>query len=519
MAELSKEERQALALGWYSDPVLFCGTALEHWFPKRMPWVHRGILAILLRKTDFLAKYGELEKIQKHFVYKENGKILPMFLLEDGKITLVAKDKIAIMMPRGFSKTTIVNAALIYLIEFQDCKFPLLVSETNAHAKNQLGNVKRELESNAILISVFGPKVPGRQDSEKWTEDMITTTDGITVMSRGRGGQVRGLNYNANRPDVIVVDDLEDKESVSTQEQVKKSRSWFYSDLIPCRSKQGSRIVVLGTLLAKDALLMHLGTDPSWTFVRFGAVDLDGDLLWDENMNFAQIESEKASYALAGNLNEFYMEFMSELRDESTAKFRKEFIQYSARPELVAKAIVIDPAISNSATADDCAIAVVGMTDKGKIHVCDIWGKRGASPREQVDAYFDLIARNNPDIFGVEAIAYQAALIHLLREEMFRRKKYFEIIPITHKAKKSERILGVLQPRYASGYVTHEQIFPKLEQQLLDYDGKGHDDYPDVVAMAVTLLDPYAAQAADSEKDLADDEYEPLDATYFRRVP
>ena len=210
------------------------------------------------------------------------------------------------------------------------------------------------------------------------------------------------------------------------------------------------------------------------------------------------------------------------MRDEETSYFRQDMFQYLdplGELEYVAKAVVIDPAISNAATADDCVIAVVGITTKGKIGVIDIWGKRGASPREQVDMYFNMVAMHTPDRHGVEAIAYQAALVHLLREEMFRRKMYFEIEEIKHKTRKQERILGVLQPRYAARYVFHARPFPKLEQQLLDFNGKNHDDYPDAVAMAVSLLDPYAAQAADPDIDLAKDEYKSLedefDGTYY----
>ena len=56
----------------YEDHVEFCGFVVEHLFSTKMPWVHRGILAIITRKTDFLLKYGELDKIVDHFVWRED---------------------------------------------------------------------------------------------------------------------------------------------------------------------------------------------------------------------------------------------------------------------------------------------------------------------------------------------------------------------------------------------------------------------------------------------------------------
>ncbi|KKL46798.1 hypothetical protein LCGC14_2341930, partial [marine sediment metagenome] len=63
---LTKEEILALMEKASLDPVFFCRTFLAHWFPKPVPWVHRGILAILLRRVDFLLDYGDLDKIIEH---------------------------------------------------------------------------------------------------------------------------------------------------------------------------------------------------------------------------------------------------------------------------------------------------------------------------------------------------------------------------------------------------------------------------------------------------------------------
>jgi hypothetical protein len=230
-------------------------------------------------------------------------------------------------------------------------------------------------------------------------------------------------------------------------------------------------------------------------------------------MDHKALDRLKASFALAGKLNLFYMEYYNEVRNEESQKFRKSFFIYGLAKEALQKALAIDPAISNKAGADFCTLALAGMEMKtGRIHVLDMWGKVGASPREQIDQYFNFFKLYDPQYCGVEAIAYQAALIHLLREEMFRKKLYFEITPITHKMKKEERVEGILQPRYANGYIIHARPFPLLEGQLLDWPN-GKKDFPDALAMAVSLLDPMAAAAA-GEKDLGEDEYDDLDKVF-----
>src|SRR6516162_9928935 len=131
---LSSGEIQQIALESFEDPVFFMRTFLPHWFYLPMPWVHRGMLAILSRQTDFLLKFGEeqwprakgvwdekqLEKILKHFTWREDptsplSKPIPIFQVErDSRgspvaIHLSISDRMLFIMPRGVSKTTLVN--------------------------------------------------------------------------------------------------------------------------------------------------------------------------------------------------------------------------------------------------------------------------------------------------------------------------------------------------------------------------------------------------------------------------
>jgi hypothetical protein len=273
-------------------------------------------------------------------------------------------------------------------------------------------------------------------------------------------------------------------------------------------------------LLHEDALLTYLIRDPEWAAVKFGALDLQGDPIWALALDKEKLEKKKRSYTLAGDLASYFREYFNEIRNEALQKFQSRMFRYEVYTidQCVARAIALDPAISQKEKADFAAMAVVGMTDKGHIPVLDMWFKRGATAREQIDAYFELSKRWQCNLHGIESVAFQASLIHLVREEMFRKKHYFEVTPITHSKKKEERIEGVLVPRLSAGYVTFNRRFPELEVQLLGYmPGKGQGekkDGPDVLAMAITLLDPYAAQAGMDGKDMAEDEYEPLDNVF-----
>ena len=106
-----------------------------------------------------------------------------------------------------------------------------------------------------------------------------------------------------------------------------------------------------------------------------------------------------------------------------------------------------------------------------------------------------------------------------MKEEMFRRGYYFKPVKVTHAkrgakvpANKEARILLILQPRYAAGYIIHTQPYPHLEAELLDYP-LGKDAGSDCLAGVIALLDPFAASAA-GDKDLSQDEFPPLEEVF-----
>jgi hypothetical protein len=332
-----------------------------------------------------------------------------------------------------------------------------------------------------------------------------------------------------------MLDDVEDKESVNTAEQRSKTMTWFKGDVEPAldQRSQTGRIVIAGTLLAADSLLGTLSRDPDWLCVQFGALDPEGVPISAHYIDAHQYELKKNSFARVGKLKEFYLEYGSTIKTDTVdRKFNIDEIRYiiKERAEFTRVALAVDPAIAeqrgNSQKSPDffCA-AVVGMTDRGRIHILDLFAKIGASPREQIDKIFDLKIKWDCTNVGIETIAYQKALAFLVREEMFRKSKllgsaaFFEVEEITHgRIDKITRVEGILAPRYSSGYISHQRNFPELETQLDDWP-QGKKDAPDVVAMAIMLLQPYAALAFEPDEDesgavidrLAKDQYEALE--------
>jgi hypothetical protein len=526
-AGLTKEQIEKTVGELYADPVLALRMLLPTWFPDTIPWFHRGIIAIILRRTDFLEKYGDVDKIIENFIWREDPwdeKSPKQYLFsrgEDGRIHLKITKHTLILLPRGFSKTTLLNGLIIYMILFKLKRYIVYASESSTHAETQLQNVKKHLSENELIAGLWGQLEPPKGGNLRWTNEFIQTLSGFSMLARGSGSQIRGTNVDAVRPDLMLFDDIEDRKEIQNDALRHELKKWVLRDALPAlpRRDKDAFAVVLGTLMHSDSVMVTLSKDPRFNTIVFAAVDAKGEALWKEHMNLEAIEQEKGAFAAAGDLAGFYMEFFNKVRAPEGAKFPGPFIYSPVQGEQIVRGLAIDPALSSAKTACDCVLAVVARSIKnGRTWVEDLVGRKGMTPREQVDTYFELSSKYNVDHHGVEAIAYQTALVHLLREEMFRKGKYFEITEIKHGIRKEVRIEGILQPRYRNGYIHHVRPFRKLETQLLDWPNGGFD-WPDVVAMAIALLDPYAASVADEDLDLEADEYPELEGESYQWAP
>jgi hypothetical protein len=561
-AELEKDERIRLAERGLTNPEFFCTTFFPHLFPKEMPPVHRGLLAILTKKTRWLlesrdGKPPDLWWIVKNFVekdeeaWRERQELVvkrQIFQVTDGEreldwqeikaheeaqgflphtwqVKLCLGRFTVVLLPRAFAKTTLAGVVVpIRKAVYHECDFFCYVSETASHSEMQVNNIRYELGGNHRLRSVFGEMRPDRSSDLKWSETFFETLSGVAMAARGRGAQIRGLLHHGRRPKEIICDDLEDKESVETEYQREKTRNWAYGDLIPALPSEDldpeATITAVGTLLHSESLLAKLMKDPQWTGISMGALDVDGEPLWADGLSRESLAAKKESYILNAQLHIYYLEYFNEPRAEEDHPFKPHMIKQDSLKEgehFVHSVTYCDPAISVEKRASECVTLGVGITNLGRIGIRAGWGDRGVTPRKLIDVFFQMVKVLGCRISGIESQQYQAALVHLVREEMFRKKQYFEVRPVPHNKAKNARVQGMILPRAQNGYIFYVQYLPKLHSQLMDFNPKKKEqplDWPDALAGAIELLDDFAAQA--SGGDLSLSAYEEDDENFGR---
>src|SRR5574343_466421 len=302
--------------------------------------------------------------------------------------------KVVIAAPRGWGKTSTVNLAYpSKKILFREKKFIVPISCTATQAQMQSENLKRELLTNPIISELFGP-----MKSDNFSRDCWITASGTMVLPRGAGQQVRGILYGNDRPDLIILDDLEDSETVRNPDQRAKLKEWFFGDVINSvnRSKNNWKIVMIGTVLHEDSLLVNLLEDPTWLSVKIELCDENYRSHWPDYMNDTQVRDLAESYAKQGLLHVFAMEYRNTVIP-ADAPFQNKYFQRYKEHELDEKirdrlesVVIYDPAKSTNPTSDYSAIVCLGLDTTGnQIYVREIFNER-CHPDDGIKAAFDM---------------------------------------------------------------------------------------------------------------------------------
>lgn len=135
--------------------------------------------------------------------------------------------------PREFSKTTNAERAVIALAAL-GFRYILYVKETQDQANDAVQNIAAILESPEV--ERYYPLLSQRQvnkfgHSKGWKRDRVRTASGVIMDAAGLDTSIRGLLLEGDRPDVIVLDDIDGKEDTlkTTEKKIRR----ITSDIIP----------------------------------------------------------------------------------------------------------------------------------------------------------------------------------------------------------------------------------------------------------------------------------------------
>ena len=421
---------------------------------------------------------------------------------------------IAIAAPRGFGKTAISNLLLpAKKILFRDKKFIVPISNTNAQAVLQAENLKRELTTNPIIRNLFG-----EMKSASFSKEMWITSSGTAVFPRGAGQQVRGVNFDSNRPDLILLDDFENPEDVRNEQTRKKLKEWFFADVLNSvdRSKNW-QVIIVGTVLHEDSLLENLLSDPNWHSVRLEICDDNYKSNWPDFLSDEAVKKLADSYRAQGLLDVFYREYRNIPISTEDAIFRQDYFKYYDEAEErfhekqgLETFLLIDPAKTVKVHSAESAIVVVSIDLKsGCIYIRDVVADK-MYPNDLYEHMFAMAYKYRARAIGIEVNSLNEFITYPIKNEMIRRGQFFELIELKPRGKKEDRIAAMV-PFYRQGFVYHNKNCAQgLEAQLLSFPRCRRFDIIDALAYFVEMLElgNRYFQADDEEDEYKDLENE-----------
>ena len=400
---------------------------------------------------------------------------------------------VLIMAPRGFGKTSIDTIAyparnIVYGIK----KFIVPVSATSTSAELQSENLKKELLSNNNLEVLFGP-----QKTPKWSMESWISASGTMIMPRGAGQQIRGLLHGMHRPDLIICDDLETAEGVRSEDQRAKLLEWFMSDVMGSvdMGSKNWKIVVVGTVLHEDSLLMNLLKHDDFKKVIIELCDDDLNSNWPDFMDNEQIRKLYERYEKAGKLDTFYREYRNKPISSEDAVFRKQYFKHYKEPlsqdicrDLV-HVVIVDPAKTVKMHSADSAVVCIAVSrSRHEIYVRDVVNGK-FFPDELYNEAFDMTARWNARILAYEVTGLNEFIEQPMTNEKARRGSHVQLLPLKARGKKEERVAQLVS-YYRNGFIYHnEDKCQVLESQLLSFPASALWDVMDATAYIIPIMD------------------------------
>lgn len=464
----------------------------------------------------------------------------PIFDLIDGP-----SQKVAIAAPRGWGKTSIVALALMARwILFRHTGFICYINKSHDAASLQTENLRRELVTNREIKAFFG-HFKSRDVNAKEFEEVFSKKAWVAyntlVWPRGAGQQVRGVLFKNDRPGLIVIDDLEDPVKINNEDIRKGWYEWLYADVIKAIPRVGPKakdwkIVYIDTLKHEDSVLQKLIDSPEWDSVRLEACDDDFKSTAPHFMSDADIEKEWQQHVDAGQTDVFFRELRNLPISTKDSAFRQEYFHYYNLPpergvgELDLKTldveiqqnknietvIILDPAKTVKIHSAESAIVGIGIDlASAKVYVRDAISEK-MYPDEIYGAMFGMAQMLDAKVIGVEETSLNEFIKQPIKNEMFRRGSFFELIWLKARGgMKKELRIKELVPYYRGGYIYHNAscaVIKKLEQQLLMFPRSKLWDLMDCLAYLIEMLE--LGERYFSPKENPDDiesEYKELD--------
>jgi len=418
-----------------------------------------------------------------------------------------------IAAPRGEAKSTLCSVLFVlWTIVTGRKHYMLIIADASHQAEMFLDAIKAELEDNEGLRADFPDLAgPGRV----WQTSVILTRNDIKIQALGSGKRLRGLRHGPHRPDLVMLDDIENDENIRRVEQRDKTEGWIDKAVMALGEAGGKfDVIYVGTVLHYDGVLARKLRHPAWRAQRFQALIRPPDRmdLWEHWEEIYRNDGYEAALVFQqGHTAEmlagaevswpdarplpvlmlirftvghaaFDAEYQNDPINSEEALFGAiTFWVAPARSWVMFGAV--DPSLGKANKARDPSAILVGGIDRetGVLDVVEARIQRRL-PDRIIEDVIALQQQYGCVRWAVEAIQFQEFFASELVKRSGARGIPVPVVPVVPGTDKALRI-ETLQPHIANGLIRLHPRLTVLLDQLRHYPLADHDDGPDALEM------------------------------------
>jgi hypothetical protein len=379
---------------------------------------------------------------------------------------------LALGLPRGFGKTTVVKLFILYCVIFTNRKFILIMSATATLAENIISDVADMLDERNIK-QVFGDWNVGLEKNTNAVKKFGFKGRNIIIAGLGAGGSVRGLNMKNARPDVMIFEDVQSRESADSKEVSDKLYKWMLGTAMKAKSPRGCLTLFIGNMYpTPHSILKKLKANPNWIKFIAGGILENGTSLWEELQPLVQLMKEYQNDVASGHPEIFHSEV---LNDENAAV--NNLVDFSLVPPYPLQDddihqgnfIIIDPS-NDKENSDSVTTSYFEMFD-GLPVVKEIDEGR-YSPGEAIMVSIQMALRNNCSLVVIEANAYQYSLKYWSKFTCAQMGIIgINFVPIySGKLSKNSRILTMFKSYVKGEILIHPKCEAQVKSQIISFN-------------------------------------------------
>lgn len=319
---------------------------------------------------------------------------------------------------RGGAKSTSTEIGVVAAGARRARRYVLYVCDTQDQADDHVGNIAGLLESTRLaeLYPSLGSRLVGKYGASKgWRRNRVRTAAGFTVDAIGLDTAARGVKLDEDRPDMIVLDDLDD--ALDSPGTTDRKIAALTRTILPAQAEHSAVLAVQNLVIPNGifARLANVADEPADFLVHrrvSGPIPAVYDLtLGRRDDGSALIVSGSPSWegqdlarcqALMDEIGEtaFLIECQHEVGLRGGGMF--DHLDYQRCtpdevPDLVLTTVWVDPAVTDTDRSDSMGIQADGLAADGTIYRLRSWEQR-ADPETAltlaISWAFELGARN-----------------------------------------------------------------------------------------------------------------------------